>query len=160
MNLHDNSTAGCAGSGNDGDEPYRDCLRVAVWMNRWLDDWDEELPGDPVWIGDALSDALTLAADIFADTKSFNGGPAPDGAFLRRLGMSYADYLRTPHWQRVRRRALLRSGGICRSCHRETYALDVHHQTYARLGAERDGDVLAICRPCHAREHGLVEGRS
>jgi toxin-antitoxin system PIN domain toxin len=32
---------------------------------------------------------------------------------------------------------------------------EVHHLTYERLGAERDGDPVALCAPCHRGAHPL-----
>jgi hypothetical protein len=32
--------------------------------------------------------------------------------------------------------------------------LDVHHRSYARLGAELPADLEVLCRPCHGAEHG------
>jgi hypothetical protein len=33
----------------------------------------------------------------------------------------------------------------------------LHHRSYARLGHELDSDVVALCRPCHRRLHGILE---
>jgi len=32
-------------------------------------------------------------------------------------------------------------------------ALDVHHKTYERIGAEKPGDLVVLCRACHGQEH-------
>jgi hypothetical protein len=34
----------------------------------------------------------------------------------------------------------------------------VHHLTYARLGRERPGDLLAVCEACHGALHGRPGG--
>ena len=34
---------------------------------------------------------------------------------------------------------------------------DVHHRSYARLGSERDADLVPLCRPCHRRLHEVLE---
>ncbi len=67
--------------------------------------------------------------------------------------MPYAEYLQTPEWQEVRRRALYRAGYRCQACN-EQGRLDVHHRTYERRGAERNADLTVLCRACHERFHG------
>lgn len=67
--------------------------------------------------------------------------------------MSYDDYLKTPHWQETRAAAIARAGGKCSMCS-STERLQVHHNTYERLGGERPEDLAVVCRPCHAKHHG------
>jgi hypothetical protein len=67
--------------------------------------------------------------------------------------MPYEEYLKTEHWQKIRKEALLRAGYRCQLCN-AAKPLDVHHRTYERLGEERPDDVIAICRDCHERHHG------
>jgi hypothetical protein len=70
----------------------------------------------------------------------------------RALGFdSYAAYLRSPHWRALRRQALDLAQRRC-PCGART-ELQVHHLTYARLGAERLGDLAVLCRGCHRRAH-------
>jgi 5-methylcytosine-specific restriction endonuclease McrA len=69
------------------------------------------------------------------------------------LKMSYPEYLKTAHWDCTRRRALLRAGHQCWRCE-ATSNLDVHHRTYVRRGREEEGDLVVLCRSCHALEHG------
>lgn len=70
--------------------------------------------------------------------------------------MDYKEYLKTPHWQRVRGEALVRAGMKCQLCPRK-HLLEVHHNTYERLGAERPEDVIAICEGCHETHHGVLK---
>ena len=56
-------------------------------------------------------------------------------------------------WRRRRRRAIGRAGRRCQRCGAPG-PLDVHHLTYARLGRERAGDLLAVCESCHRALHG------
>ena len=56
-------------------------------------------------------------------------------------------------WRRRRRRAIGRAGRRCQRCGAPG-PLDVHHLTYARLGRERPGDLLAVCESCHRALHG------
>jgi 5-methylcytosine-specific restriction endonuclease McrA len=67
--------------------------------------------------------------------------------------MSYSDYLRTPEWQRTRAAALTIAGYRCALDATHTDGLEVHHNTYERLGAELAGDLVVLCRSCHARHH-------
>lgn len=70
----------------------------------------------------------------------------------------YQRYLASPWWQWVRgmamQRAQARLYGACERCG-ERRAIDVHHLSYVRLGAEWPEDLLAVCRECHAELHGL-----
>ena len=64
----------------------------------------------------------------------------------------YSDYLESDHWQGVRVLALRRSGNKCQLCAGKK-TLDVHHNSYARLGHEQPEDVVVLCRKCHAKHH-------
>lgn len=66
----------------------------------------------------------------------------------------YKAYLRSAHWDIVRRRALLRAGNQCKGCE-STHILDVHHLSYKRLWREKESDVIVLCRDCHALIHNL-----
>lgn len=68
-----------------------------------------------------------------------------DGAAAQVL---YRHYLASTAWKR--RSARLRRGA-CALCQRPAW--EVHHRTYARVGDEREGDLIALCGPCHARHH-------
>jgi len=68
------------------------------------------------------------------------------------LRMPYWQYLKTRHWDLVRRRALAVAEGKCFYCG-ITEHLDVHHLTYRRRGCELDEDLMVLCRTCHDAEH-------
>jgi hypothetical protein len=83
-------------------------------------------------------------------------------AELRKL--PYNDYLKTPHWQRVREAMLLIGVAKCRElscsyCDESWYGeggeseLDVHHLTYKNLGNERYQDLVLLCRKHHEQWH-------
>lgn len=64
----------------------------------------------------------------------------------------YADYLRSPWWKARRKVALERAGYACERCNQEAtprHKLEVHHLSYARLGAELDADLETNCYWCH-----------
>lgn len=64
----------------------------------------------------------------------------------------YDAYLKTPAWRRVRDEAIARANGRCALCDAEG-PLQGHHRTYRNLGHELPGDVIALCRRCHATFH-------
>jgi len=59
-------------------------------------------------------------------------------------------YLRSDHWQEVRRKKLKQAGYKCEACGQKV-KLDIHHLTYERLGKERLSDLQALCRSCHVK---------
>jgi len=69
--------------------------------------------------------------------------------------MNYDQYLETRHWRRVRKKALRRAGDHCQLCGKNN-GLNVHHNSYDRLGHERKSDVVALCVECHRIFHGIL----
>lgn len=71
-------------------------------------------------------------------------------AVLIQIGFaSYADYLKSPLWKRIRSRCLKKNDGQCMLCGRD--ASEVHHKNYSRavlLGKDGSG-IIPICRDCH-----------
>lgn len=70
--------------------------------------------------------------------------------------MDYQDYLASDHWYQRAREAKERSRWKCEVCSR-TGALEAHHKSYARLGFERNSDILVLCERCHGLFHGVLE---
>ena len=75
--------------------------------------------------------------------------------------IEYQDYLRSEHWQDVRRRfcaSKLHHGGcyICGSI----FNLNLHHKSYTRLGNERLTDLIYLCNPCHKHVHTILKKRA
>jgi hypothetical protein len=68
--------------------------------------------------------------------------------------VTYAEYLQTPHWRSLRAWALERAGNRCQLCG-SAKELEVHHNTYERLGCEWPSDLVVLCDPCHER-HSLA----
>jgi hypothetical protein len=105
---------------------------------------------------------LTLTFDSFTGTdmrrireagpglEHFDQQPALPEAEWRA---KYETYLRSPEWARKRLSILARAEGRCERCGGETPFLQVHHLNYARLGDERDTDLIATCKPCHRGIH-------
>jgi hypothetical protein len=126
--------------------------RQAEATERALRNWDkdelEEISGPQG--GSSLGNALGVAIADLAD--DFGG---------KRLTpwIDYLEYLQSDRWRELRRRKLLRCGGICQRCNRswrDFGFLDVHHLDYRRFGAEREADLIVLCRECHNAEHGVV----
>lgn len=74
---------------------------------------------------------------------------ATRGGFWQRY--VYHAYLSSRTWQRRSRAVLRRAHGRCAACGGR--AEHAHHVTYKRVGAERDGDVVALCEECHRKKH-------
>ncbi len=66
----------------------------------------------------------------------------------------YPIYLASDAWQRRRDLVLQRADFVCEGC-RELGADEVHHLTYDHVGAEFLFDLVALCRDCHRRWHGI-----
>lgn len=66
--------------------------------------------------------------------------------------VSYEDYLKTEHWQRVRSEALTRAEYKCQLCFADNF-LHVHHKTYERQWNELPNDITVLCDTCHAKFH-------
>ncbi len=69
----------------------------------------------------------------------------------------YREYLASDRWRVVRAAALDRAGHRCADCG-ATKRLEVHHLSYAHLGAEAWGELRVLCYGCHLaadrrREH-------
>lgn len=64
---------------------------------------------------------------------------------------NYHAYMASPQWAATRAAVLERAGGRCEWCGRE--AVQAHHLTYARLGREHWGDLVALCFKCHDDQH-------
>lgn len=64
----------------------------------------------------------------------------------------YWKYLQSAHWLSFRV-AVLTNRSTCEICWTSA-SEQVHHLNYDNLGHELGSDVLALCRPCHAGQHG------
>lgn len=74
--------------------------------------------------------------------------------------MPYPEYLKTSHWQQVRRWALKNAEYRCQLCNADNRRMDVHHRTYERLGQERATDIFVLCSNCHEKFHDIDGGDS
>lgn len=94
--------------------------------------------------------------DILACAYCNRDGRAdPFGRTTRNLPVAVVDQIVTA-WKARREEALDRRGRRCELC-RATSRLQVHHNTYERVGAELPDDLVVLCNACHARHHGKAE---
>ena len=71
-------------------------------------------------------------------------------------GAEYRRYLNSPEWRTVRSPALIRSSGACEFC--GDLAAQVHHVQYPKkFGQEHPHSLLAVCKRCHKKSHGIPE---
>jgi hypothetical protein len=78
---------------------------------------------------------------------------------LRRLGFSsYEHYLGSESWAANRQRWLLAHEDTqqCYICDTDS-GLQLHHCSYARVGAERASDLVLLCKGCHLKVHRFVD---
>jgi len=66
----------------------------------------------------------------------------------------YQAYLMTEEWKHKAGLVMERDGWVCQSCGEAT-AVEVHHKTYANIFREPLFDLVAVCRKCHTKLHGL-----
>lgn len=90
------------------------------------------------------------------------GKESPCEYLSRHLGIqnrpTYHEYLQSPEWKATRNAAIERAGHACQFC-RSTNRLEVHHNTYERIGREEPGDLVVLCHECHSTLHGVQDGR-
>ncbi len=72
--------------------------------------------------------------------------------------MDYKVYIQSDAWRRIAEEALVRAGRKCQVCS-SWKSLNVHHNTYERLGHELPTDLCVLCRKCHELFHALKDGK-
>lgn len=119
----------------DADVPATTVLcRSAKWM----------VTDDPVARNDLLCGRCMNVWYAICDEQ-----PGPDPITKK---LTYDEYLKSDHWQHMRRIAREHYGDQCALCGK-TDGLDVHHRTYARRGREMLKDLTVLCRDCHRHFH-------
>ena len=70
--------------------------------------------------------------------------------------MTYEEYLKSPRWQALRLRALIRDDFRCRGCD-TTENLEVHHRRYPKeFGAESVRDLTTLCGGPEGCHHAIT----
>ena len=67
---------------------------------------------------------------------------------------SYKDYLKTKHWLRFKKTAMVQQKG-CSVCNAVSN-LCLHHKTYTTVGNESLTDVVVLCHKCHELLHRYI----
>lgn len=65
---------------------------------------------------------------------------------------AYLDYINSNPWKEKCKVIKETRGNKCQVCGSEK-DLQVHHNTYERLGCEDDNDLILLCKPCHFLFH-------
>jgi 5-methylcytosine-specific restriction endonuclease McrA len=69
------------------------------------------------------------------------------------VSIRYRQYLKSTHWQQLRRRILARDHYTCTDCG-ATEVLQVHHLCYRPfLEDALDSDLVTLCKGCHELRH-------
>lgn len=71
---------------------------------------------------------------------------------------AYTAYLRSPEWQKFRKRYKNQRRWECAMCGGKDF-LQLHHQTYERLGHEELDDCVPLCERCHTLFHKALKAR-
>lgn len=71
----------------------------------------------------------------------------------------YLEFLQTPFWLDLRWKAICRDGRKCTKCG-GCDLLQAHHVRYRQEWTDtRLEDLATLCRPCHEKQHGIVNGQ-
>jgi len=70
----------------------------------------------------------------------------------KMAGLSYYAYLKTDHWQHIRRTKLRLTRNRCQLCGSRN-KLNVHHRSYAEVYQEQLDDLIVLCEQCHSTFH-------
>ena len=62
--------------------------------------------------------------------------------------MDYKNYLKSTHWQSVRKLKLYEANYMCEKCGSKR-DLNVHHLRYDTLYCEINEDLMVVCQDCH-----------
>lgn len=73
-------------------------------------------------------------------------------------GKTYADYLKSDHWQYIRQQKWLHHKYECRICN-DNSKLAPHHRGYEDIGRENIKDLPYLCRQCHHDVHFYSNGQ-
>lgn len=75
--------------------------------------------------------------------------------------MTYAQKLRSPHWQKKRLQILERDNWACRCCNATNKPLQVHHLYYRKVEPWEypDEAYQTLCEDCHGLRQQIVDNR-
>lgn len=90
----------------------------------------------------------------FEDRVALVPSRPPAKRYIGPGRVSYDEYLATRHWAKCRRLALGRAGHRCQVC-AHVDRLQVHHNSYDRIGEEKPEDLFVLCGQDHAIFHEM-----
>lgn len=124
--------------------------------------WEEPFPRDlaSATLGEAIGASFASIMMVEARKSGYGSARVLVDVTAEREQelrvMKYDDFLRTDEWKRTVY-AIHRKDEGCHFCHAlEGRALDVHHLTYERRGAELYDDLVLVCRRCHYPLHEMT----
>ena len=133
-------------------------------FQRYVDEFERRYQQEGPEVGRAAVHRVAwlaiIAAKVAQDTEDWTEGLSHlievlaelEAMLVKERSVGYGTYLRSVHWQTMRRLAHDRAQGTCELCGRGGQ-LDVHHKTYERIGEERLDDLIVLCRSCHSKFH-------
>ena len=66
----------------------------------------------------------------------------------------YQNYLKSDHWQNLRKAKLKEAGYVCQRCGAKDCMLQVHHKVYRKSWLDTElFELEVLCDPCHDKEH-------
>ena len=69
--------------------------------------------------------------------------------------LDYLEYLKSDHWKKLRHNMIDYTKNHCVICG-NTENLEVHHNTYQRIGCEMFSDLAVLCKECHSLFHARL----
>jgi hypothetical protein len=100
---------------------------------------------------------LKAEADFLARAIKVEEADAEYAARARVNRVNYRQHLESHYWQRLRAYKCIAASWKCEECGCQAgLTLELHHPTYDPLGYEEIGDVVALCRKCHEKAHGMM----
>lgn len=82
-----------------------------------------------------------------------NNKPSKPPSKLPRMP-DYKAYLLSPHWKKTKLNYFKTHRRECCACGYRGI-LHLHHATYKNMGVEEEGDLVALCQPCHYEIHNI-----
>lgn len=99
-----------------------------------------------------LHDNRRQYVDKYKENKKEELNEQTEKGNLKLKELPYSSYLKTEHWQNLRKKIILERGSKCQTCGK-SFNLEVHHNCYENLGEELSNDLIVLCRDCHQLFH-------
>ena len=101
-----------------------------------------------------LKAAYDQAIREFENPRIIFGRRAEEAMQNLPTGRKYQSYLESQEWEFKRMDCLAYYRHRCGACYSKEN-LEVHHRTYERIFNEEPSDLIALCRDCHEKFHGI-----